>query len=181
MRFRRRSGFRRKGTREQLLWLRPAFTKATVTTGAPAAVVGTVFQGSAVDSGFDQRLTMRRLHLGVFLNADPRDQDLFLRVAVYKAYSGAPGSTPNMNTADDRQTDWLAFKDFYVGGAAANSSAIIQNTSWELDVRTNRKVDERETITVSALIFRASLAALTAGNTVDVTIAPNILFQRTRR
>jgi hypothetical protein len=175
--------FSRKGSREQTLWFRTGVNGQTpvalqLTTAAPTQPT-TIFQGSAVDAGLDQRLTIRRVHLNLTWNRNNvTDNDLCFNMIVLKTFTGAPTPSAILAASSDQTNDLLYQRTFPLGlGVSGNTAP----QSLPIDIKSNRKVTEKDTLTVVYTMFRASLGAIAAGQIVDLALFASVLFQRTRR
>lgn len=184
MRFRhRRFGMRR--SRDPVMWFRAAQANQfiQITAAAPlTAGTAAVFGGTLLQTGIDERLTLRRLRLLVMYNATATvDADLIFTLGVF--FAGVAGTTrdPNIVAAADQQADWLGLRVYPVQSTGAPTMGGLIQVPSDWDIRAQRKVDADQSIVVSAKLGRVSSAALSANQTLNIRVWSSALFSRTRR
>lgn len=189
MRFGRRRMGRGRRPRNPVFWTRQDNVAAqaggpvALTTAAPTSAL-TLFQSTIVDSGIDQRLTVRRIRLALnFQGQAVVDNDLEITAGVVFTMATATVRKTTMALAVDQQEDWL---DLWripinaVGGAP--SSLFFTPGPLVRDIRAMRKVDENQIIAIAFTLSRGENAgALSAAQTVNVTVLSSVLFSRTPR
>lgn len=176
--------FSRKGTREPLVWSRGTFSGAINAAGGTG--VATVFAPTALVAGtIDTRLTLRRfkMHIMPVAVAARANNSSFLLLGLALSSIGAPAPSPAMLTTAGQQEDWL-FLGVYDISAYFNATAV-DNPGYDrvihIDVKSMRKVDQDQVVSISWDIFNPTTGVRDTTATLALNGVSSSLFSRTRR
>lgn len=178
----RRGGFRRKGTREQLVWYRLQQAQANA-AGAMGSV--SLFSPTAVlaGAGLDQRMTVRaiRLVMQFTIIAASTAPESYIQCGVNLAGLGEPTRNPSFAAVGDQQADWL--DDFVIPFRRSGANILPPDGCGifpDRRIKAMRKVEGDQEVRFSWLVVAQSGAADAAGR-VNLVLSSSVLFQRTRR
>lgn len=180
---RRRGGFARRGTREQLIW----FRSTTIVIAGPGPLQSQLFNPSAIlgQGALDLRMTLRALHVdyswatgAAFTQANA---DVVCGILLCGAQE--PTADPRMTAATDQNADWLDLWTIPVRRNATDLSInMIPNmTNNHRRIKAMRKVDADEQIAIITTTRRNDTGGNETTGTVTLDIISSALFQRTRR